>query len=90
MNSTALRDYTDMMHMEPLELSRYARNCVRQGVMSSALLEALADQLEALAELEDQIEALKLDLEEAEARARRAESYSAWLAGRSPSYSAPA
>ena len=69
MNSTALRDYTDMMHMEPLELSRYARDCAKQGVMSSALLKALADQLEALAKLADQIEALKLDLEEAEARA---------------------
>ena len=69
MNSTALRDYTDMMHMEPLELSRYARDCAKQGVMSSALLEALADQMEVLADLADKVEPLKQELEEAEARA---------------------
>lgn len=69
MNSTALRDYTDMMHMEPLELSRYARDCAKQGVMSSALLEALADQMEVLADLADKVEPLKTELEEAEARA---------------------
>lgn len=69
MNSTALRDYTDMMHMYPLELSRYARDCAKQGVMSSALLEALADQMEVLADLADKVEPLKQELEEAEARA---------------------
>lgn len=69
MNSTALRDYTDLMHMVPLELSRYARDCAREGIMSSALLEALADQLEAQADLADKVERLKQDLEEAEARA---------------------
>lgn len=69
MNSATMRDYTDMMHMYPEELAEHARACAKMGVMSTAMLEALADQLEAQALLADQIDDLKRELEEAEAAA---------------------
>jgi len=57
------RDYTDMMNMVPAELVRHALECAKVGIISIALVEALALQLETQAALAAGIENLELDLQ---------------------------
>jgi hypothetical protein len=64
-----MRDYTDMMNMAPAELVRHALDCAKVGVLSIALVEALAIQLEAEAAEAVQAARLREELEEAEQRA---------------------
>lgn len=45
-----MRDYTDLMNMPPTELVRHALDCAKVGILSIALVEALALQLEAEAQ----------------------------------------
>lgn len=40
-----MRDYTDMMNMPPAALVRHALECAKVGLLSIALVEALAMQL---------------------------------------------
>jgi hypothetical protein len=61
-----MRDYTDMMNMAPAELVRHALECAKVGILSIALVEALALQLETEA---TQAARLLEDLEDAERRA---------------------
>jgi hypothetical protein len=61
-----MRDYTDMVNMTPAELVRHALECAKVGVLSIALVEALALQLETEA---TQAARLLEDLEDAERRA---------------------
>jgi FtsZ-binding cell division protein ZapB len=58
-----MRDYTDMMNMSPAELVRHALDCAKVGVLSIALVEALALQLETQTALAAGIENLELDLQ---------------------------
>jgi hypothetical protein len=64
-----MRDYTDMMNMAPAELVRHALDCAKVGVLSIALVEALAIQLEAEAAEAVQAARLREELEETEQRA---------------------
>ena len=64
-----MRDYTDMMNMHPAELVRHALECAKVGILSIALVEALAVQLDAEAAEAVQAARLREELEEAETRA---------------------
>ena len=64
-----MRDYTDMMNMVPTELVRHALDCAKVGILSIALVEALAVQLDAEAAEAVQAARLREELEEAETRA---------------------
>jgi hypothetical protein len=64
-----MRDYTDMMNMPPAELVRHALDCAKVGILSIALVEALAVQLDAEAAEAVQAARLREELEEAEQRA---------------------
>lgn len=64
-----MRDYTDMMNMPPAELVRHALDCAKVGMLSIALVEALAVQLDAEAAEAVQAARLREELEEAETRA---------------------
>ena len=64
-----MRDYTDMMNMPPAELVRHALECAKVGILSIALVEALAVQLDAEAAEAVQAARLREELEEAETRA---------------------
>ena len=64
-----MRDYTDMMNMAPAELVRHALDCAKVGILSIALVEALAIQLEAEAAEAVQADRLREELEETEQRA---------------------
>ena len=64
-----MRDYTDMMNMPPAELVRHALDCAKVGILSIALVEALAVQLDAEAAEATQAARLREELEEAETRA---------------------
>ena len=61
-----MRDYTDMLNMVPAELVAHALECAKVGIISIALVEALALQLETEA---TQAARLLEDLEDAERRA---------------------
>jgi hypothetical protein len=61
-----MRDYTDMLNMPPADLVRHALECAKVGIVSIALVEALALQLETEA---TQAARLLEDLEDAERRA---------------------
>jgi len=61
-----MRDYTDMLNMVPAELVRHALDCAKVGIVSIALVEALALQLETEA---TQAARLLEELEDAERRA---------------------
>jgi len=61
-----MRDYTDMLNMVPAELVRHALDCAKVGIISIALVEALALQLETEA---TQAARLREELEETETRA---------------------
>ena len=61
-----MRDYTDMMNLAPAELVRHALDCAKVGILSIALVEALALQLETEA---TQAARLLEELEDAERRA---------------------
>lgn len=61
-----MRDYTDMMNLAPAELVRHALECAKVGILSIALVEALALQLETEA---TQAARLLEELENAERRA---------------------
>ena len=61
-----MRDYTDMMNLAPAELVAHALECAKVGIISIALVEALALQLETEA---TQAARLLEDLEDAERRA---------------------
>ena len=64
-----MRDYTDMMNLAPAELARHALECAKFGILSIALVEALAVQLDAEAAEATQAARLREELEEAETRA---------------------
>jgi len=64
-----MRDYTDMMNMPPAELVRHALECAKVGILSIALVEALAIQLDAEAAEAVQAARLREELEETEQRA---------------------
>jgi hypothetical protein len=64
-----MRDYTDMMNMAPADLVRHALECAKVGVLSIALVEALAIQLDAEAAEAVQAARLREELEETEQRA---------------------
>jgi len=64
-----MRDYTDMMNMAPADLVRHALECAKVGVLSIALVEALAVQLDAEAAEATQAARLREELEETEQRA---------------------
>ena len=61
-----MRDYTDMLNMPPADLVRHALECAKVGIISIALVEALALQLETEA---TQAARLLEELEDAERRA---------------------
>lgn len=63
-----MRDFTDLMLMTPHELTKYALECAKLGVLSVALTEALAHQLETEAGHFDRAERLQQELNAAEAR----------------------
>lgn len=64
-----MRDYTDMMNMPPAELARHALECAKVGILSIALVEALAMQLKDTDELCEKLHQtnaeLQVDLDEA-------------------------
>ena len=64
-----MRDYTDMMNMPPAELVRHALECAKFGILSIALVEALAVQLKDTDELCEKLHqtnaGLQVDLDEA-------------------------
>ena len=64
-----MRDYTDMMNMAPADLVRHALECAKVGILSIALVEALAIQLEAETAEATQAARLREELEETEQRA---------------------
>ena len=64
-----MRDYTDMMNLAPAELVAHALECAKVGIVSIALVEALAVQLDAEAAEATQAARLREELEEAETRA---------------------
>jgi len=64
-----MRDYTDMVNMTPAELVQHALDCAKVGILSIALVEALAIQLDAEAAEAVQAARLREELEEAETRA---------------------
>ena len=61
-----MRDYTDLLNMVPAELVAHALECAKVGIISIALVEALALQLETEA---TQAARLLEELEDAERRA---------------------
>ena len=64
-----MRDYTDMMNLAPAELARHALECAKFGILSIALVEALAVQLRDTDELCEKLHQtnaeLQVDLDEA-------------------------
>ena len=64
-----MRDYTDLMNLAPAELVRHALECAKVGVLSIALVEALAVQLRDTDELCEKLHQtnaeLQVDLDEA-------------------------
>ena len=64
-----MRDYTDMLNMVPAELVRHALECAKVGIISIALVEALAVQLRDTDELCEKLHQtnaeLQVDLDEA-------------------------
>jgi hypothetical protein len=64
-----MRDYTDMMNMAPAKLARHALECAKVGILSIALVEALAVQLRDTDELCEKLHQtnaeLQVDLDEA-------------------------
>ena len=64
-----MRDYTDMMNLAPAELVQHALECAKVGVLSIALVEALAVQLRDTDELCEKLHqtnaGLQVDLDEA-------------------------
>ena len=64
-----MRDYTDMMNLAPAELVRHALECAKVGMLSIALVEALAVQLRDTDELCEKLHQtnaeLQVDLDEA-------------------------
>ena len=64
-----MRDYTDMMNLAPADLVAHALECAKVGILSIALVEALAVQLEAEAAEAVQAARLREELEETETRA---------------------
>ena len=64
-----MRDYTDMMNMPPAELVRHALERAKVGIISIALVEALAVQLRDTDELCEKLHQtnaeLQVDLDEA-------------------------
>ena len=64
-----MRDYTDMMNLAPADLVRHALECAKVGVLSIALVEALAVQLKDTDELCEKLHqanaGLQVDLDEA-------------------------
>jgi hypothetical protein len=64
-----MRDYTDMVNMTPAELVCHAFDCAKVGILSIALVEALAIQLDAEAAEATQAARLREELEETEQRA---------------------
>jgi hypothetical protein len=63
-----MRDYTDMLNMPPADLVRHALECAKVGILSIALVEALAVQLDAEAAEAVQAARLREELEDAERR----------------------
>ena len=61
-----MRDYTDMLNITPAELVQHALECAKVGILSIALVDALALQLETEA---TQAARLREELEETETRA---------------------
>lgn len=64
-----MRDYTDFMNMTPTELVAHALDCAKLGTLSTALVEALALQLDTAHGIALEVERLQEDLEDAEYRA---------------------
>jgi hypothetical protein len=64
-----MRDYTDMVNMTPAELVCHAFDCAKVGILSIALVEALAIQLRDTDELCEKLHhenaGLQVDLDEA-------------------------
>jgi predicted transcriptional regulator len=64
-----MRDYTDMMNLTPAELVAHALECAKVGVLSIALVEALAVQLKDTDDLCEKLHqanaGLQVDLDEA-------------------------
>ena len=64
-----MRDYTDMMNLAPTELVAHAFECAKVGIISIALVEALAVQLRDTDELCEKLHqtnaGLQVDLDEA-------------------------
>ena len=64
-----MRDYTDMLNMVPAELVAHALECAKVGIISIALVEALAVQLKDTDELCEKLHqtnaGLQVDLDEA-------------------------
>ena len=64
-----MRDYTDMLNMVPAELVAHALECAKVGIISIALVEALAVQLKDTDELCEKLHQtnaeLQVDLDEA-------------------------
>ena len=63
-----LRDYTDLMSMTPQELTKYALECAKLGVLSVTLTEALADTLEDMQGIFELYEKTRDELARAEER----------------------
>ena len=64
-----MRDFTDMMNMVPAELVRHALECAKVGILSIALVEALAALALQLETEATQAARLLEELEDAERRA---------------------
>ena len=62
-----MRDYTDMMNMAPADLVRHALECAKVGIISVALVEALAVQLDDAMAVQQDTEALCEKLHQANA-----------------------
>lgn len=64
-----MRDYTDMLNMVPADLVRHALECAKVGIISIALVEALAVQLRDTDEFCEKLHhanaGLQVDLDEA-------------------------
>lgn len=59
-----MRDYWELMDMTPAELITHALECAKLGVLSTALVEALAHQLDTADAEAVQAERLREELEE--------------------------
>ena len=58
-----MRDYTDMLNMPPAELVRHALECAKIGMLSIALVEALAVQLRDTDELCEKLHQTNAELQ---------------------------